>query len=395
MAITSPAAVISDAGIAAPTYAEVLEYFTTKYKAIYGEDVYLGPDSKDGQFIAIIALAMHDSNSTQVKLYNSFSPATAQGRALSNNVKINNMTRHEATRSTVDVKLIGVAGSEIKAGRVAAVNSNIEWALPESVVIPLSGEILVQATCTTKGANFAPKSTITVIRNPQRGWQSVTNPSDGVPGSSDETDAALRARQAISTMTTAYTVLDAIVADLRQLNNVTRVKAYENDTAQVDANTLPPHSISLIVEGGDPQEIATAIGRKKSDGCGTYGSTTENFTNSSGVTIPIHFYRPTNVRIKVVVRVKARAGWLSSTIEEMQKAISAKVQGSELGSLLLYTKLYGVALMPNTAVEDTFELLSITMAKEGETQAATNIQLAFNEAAICVVADVDVRVTTT
>ncbi|MGC8170052.1 baseplate J/gp47 family protein, partial [Salmonella enterica] len=77
-------------------------------------------------------------------------------------------------------------------------NNNI-WNLPASVTIPPSGLITVTATCAAIGAVSAPAGTITTINTPTRGWQSVTNPADAVPGAEVESDAALRSRQKIST----------------------------------------------------------------------------------------------------------------------------------------------------------------------------------------------------
>ena len=82
--MTSPtAASITDTGITAPTFAEIYSYLVGQYQGIFGADIYITPDSQDGQFLAIIAAAINDSNAAAIAIYNSFSPATAQGQALS------------------------------------------------------------------------------------------------------------------------------------------------------------------------------------------------------------------------------------------------------------------------------------------------------------------------
>ena len=92
MSLTSIAPIVSATGISVPTYAQVLAYFTTQFQGIYGADVYLGNDSQDGQWLGVIAAAVNDTNNAAVAVYNSFSPATAQGASLSSNVKLNGLT---------------------------------------------------------------------------------------------------------------------------------------------------------------------------------------------------------------------------------------------------------------------------------------------------------------
>jgi len=52
--ITTTAATIDATGISAPSYEDILEYLRAQYQGIYGADVYLGNDSKDGQFLGIM-----------------------------------------------------------------------------------------------------------------------------------------------------------------------------------------------------------------------------------------------------------------------------------------------------------------------------------------------------
>lgn len=60
-------------------------------------------------------------------------------------------------------------------------------------------------------------------------------------------------------------MIESIVGEL--LNNVENVETasgYENDTDTVDERGLPPHSIEIIVEGGDNKRLAEATLQEKS-----------------------------------------------------------------------------------------------------------------------------------
>lgn len=86
-------------GISAPDYQTILSTLISYFQQIYGSDAYLEPDSKDGQMVALMALAIHDANNMAITVYNCFSPATSYGAALTSNVKI--MVFHVKARRTL------------------------------------------------------------------------------------------------------------------------------------------------------------------------------------------------------------------------------------------------------------------------------------------------------
>ena len=122
--IYDPVFSVSESGIQAPTYDEILEYFQSQAKAIFGSDINLDADTQDGQLIAIFAAALSDVNAQAISVYNAFNPATAKGIALDSAVKTNGLTRHEASHSTVDLRLVGQAGTIITNGIAIDGNDN-------------------------------------------------------------------------------------------------------------------------------------------------------------------------------------------------------------------------------------------------------------------------------
>ena len=75
-------ATIDETGLHLPDYPTVLEDVKARFRGIYGDDLYLGPDSQDGQLCAVFALALHDAYTLAGSVYNAYSPATAQGAGL-------------------------------------------------------------------------------------------------------------------------------------------------------------------------------------------------------------------------------------------------------------------------------------------------------------------------
>lgn len=385
------AAKVTASGISAPDYQTILNTLTGYFQQIYGDDVYLEPDSKDGQMLAIYALGIHDANNTAIAVYNSFSPATAQGRGLASNVKINGIAVTPASRSTADVRIVGQVGTLITNGTVRDSNG-ISWSLPASVVIGIDGTVTVTATCQIDGAVVAPAGSITEIGTPTRGWQSVTNPAAATAGRKVETDAELRQRQAKSVAIPSLTVLDGIMGAVATLDGVERYRGYENDTSVEDANGLPPHSISLVVAGGDAAAIAKTIATKKTPGGGTYGTTTISVTDKYGIVHPISFFRPTSVDIFARVEIKALQGYTSAVGEEIRTAVAAYINEIEIGDPVYLTRLFLPANLNGNADSATFDITDLQIGTSPGSLAPANVVNGFNAVAACASANVEVVV---
>ncbi|ELC7788733.1 baseplate J/gp47 family protein [Escherichia coli] len=377
-------ATVTAEGISAPDYQTILDTLTSYFQQIYGSDAYLEPDSKDGQMVALVALAIHDANNTAISVYNCFSPATGYGAALTSNVKINGIARRGATNSTVDLVLTGTAGTSITNGTVKDTN-NVIWRLPALVTIGVGGTVTVTATCSNSGAVAALVGTVTTINSPTRGWASVTNPAAATVGAPAETDAELRIRQGQSVALPSLTPFEGVDGAIANVAGVTRHKLYENDTGATDSNGLPPHSISAIVDGGDVTEIAQTIRGNKGQGTATYGTTSVTVPDTYGNLHVISFSRSTDVPIYGHITLKAFTGYTSQIGVQIQQAVSDYINGLTIGDDVLLSRIYspanlGVVSGGNARYYDIQELL---IGKSAGSLAATNIIIAYNESASC------------
>ncbi|EHJ9463921.1 baseplate J/gp47 family protein [Salmonella enterica] len=377
-------ATVTAEGISAPDYQTILDTLTSYFQQIYGSDAYLEPDSKDGQMVALVALAVHDANNTAIAVYNCFSPATGYGAALTSNVKINGIARKGATNSTVDLLLTGTAGTTITNGTVKDTN-NVIWRLPDSVVIGVDGTVTATAICSKSGAVAAPAGTITTINTPTRGWTSVTNPAAATVGAPAETDAELRIRQGQSVAIPSITPFEGVDGAIANIAGVTRHKLYENDTGKTDGNGLPPHSISAIVDGGDVTEIARTIRGNKGQGVRTWGKTSVTVPDKYGNPHIISFSRPTDVPVYGKITLKVFAGYTSLIGVQIQQAVADYINRLMIGDQVLLSRIYspanlGVVSGGNARYYDIQELL---IGKSPEAVAAANINIAYDESASC------------
>lgn len=387
-------ATVTAEGISAPDYQTVLDTITGYFQQIYGSDAYLDPDSKDGQMVALVALAIHDANNTAISVYRSFSPATALGDALTSNVKINGITRRAATNSTVDLLLTGTVGTTITNGSVRDTNS-VVWNLPATVVIGSDGTVVATATCVNSGAVAAVAGSVNGINTPTRGWASVTNPLAATVGVAAETDAELRVRQSQSVALASLTPFDAVDGAIANVEGVTRHKLFENDTETTDANGLPAHSISAIVEGGDATSIANTIRSVKGQGVSTYGTTAVVVTDKYGNPYTIRFSRPVDVPVYVSITLKALTGYTSDIGDEMKAAVASYINSLAIGDGVLLSRVYspanlGVVSGGNARYYDIMELL---IGRSAESVAAANVTIVYDEAVSCSVENIEITVT--
>ena len=369
---------IDDTGYHYADYPTVLAWLQDQYKGIYGADVYLEADSQDGEFLAVLAKAMYDSFALGASGYNARSPKTAQGVGLSTVVKINGISRRIATNSTVDVLIVGTAGTVITNGIVQD-TLNQKWNLPASVTIPGGGSITVTATAQNLGAVSAIANSVNKIFTPTLGWQTVNNPAAATLGAPVEKDAELRARQAISVANPSLTVFEGTVGAVANVSGVTAVRGYENPTGSTDANGVPAHSICVVAANGDALTIAETIALHKTPGTGTFGGVTETVYDSHGMPLSIKFQRPTTATISVRVTLSAGVGWTTDYETLIAKAVADVINAFGIGSTILISKLYAPAYLLGTPAGETYDITLIEIKKNAGSFVTTNIALAFDE----------------
>lgn len=386
-------ATVNAQGISAPDYQAILSTITSYFQQIYGTDAYLDPDSKDGQMVALVALAIHDANNTAIQVYSSFSPSTAMSDALSRNVKINGIGRNGETRSVVDLLCTGTAGQTITNGSVRDAN-NIIWNLPASVTIQPGGQVTVTATCATPGAVAAMPGTVNQINTPTRGWISVTNPSAATVGTAIEQDSALRIRQSQSVALPSLTPFAALDGAIANVAGVTRHKLYENDTGSQDANGLPAHSVAAIVDGGDVTAVAQTIRGKKGQGVSTFGSTSVVVPDFWGNPHTIYFSRPSPVPVFVAITLKVFTGYTTQVGNDIKKAIAAYINSLSIGDDVLLSRVYSPANLGVMSGGESryYDINSLQIGRTVAGVAAANIVTAYNEAVTCSVDNIAITV---
>lgn len=386
------AAQLTSTGVSYPTYADTLASLQASFRLIYGSDIYIEPDSQDGQWLAFLAQLIYDQNQAVEAAYLNMNPDYALGTGLSSLVKINGIARLVATYSTVTLLVSGDIGTVITNGQAADINGNV-WNLPATVTIGSTGSVTVTATAAQPGAIAAAPNTVTSIRTPTLGWALVNNAASATPGAPVETDVQLRSRQTKSTSLPAQTVLQGVVASVGALAGVIEVIGYENDTDTTDADGIPEHSIALVVGGGDSTAIATAINLKKTPGTGTFGNTNVTITDLNGLPKVIKFYRPVDNQMKMAVTIKALPGYTSTVGDAIKQALVDYMAALPTGATVIYSRLYFPAQLNGQGAWQTFEVTNLQVATLAGSLGAADIDQLIYQKAVLQTSNITLTVT--
>lgn len=379
---STPVAYIDAAGMHVPTADEERAYFENGMRNIYGEDIVLDNSTMDGQMIGLLSDCLHDVNSSLFSSWQSFDPDASNGVRLDMIAKMNGLARAVSTFSTVDLRIIGQAGTVILAGRVADAFGYV-WVMPDRVEIPETGEITVTATCSTKGAIQARAGTVSQIQTVERGWQVATNPNDAAPGTPVERDPAFRRRRALSTAVPARDALEAAEGAILAIPGVIACKAYENDTNVTDARGLPPHSIAFVVKGGDGQTIANMIRLKKSPGASTFGDNEFTTYNRAGVSRKTTFFRPKSVPVAYYLDVQPLQGYTVDVARAIRETLAAWTNNLPQGDPIARQRASIPAQLNGALASQTFILRDLKVARDGLTPLNRDVALSFYERPTC------------
>jgi uncharacterized phage protein gp47/JayE len=169
-----------------------------------------------------------------------------------------------------------------------------------SIDIPqyfIDGVITVNALTAAQvtGNISVPSNAVTTIILGTPGLTSTTNPNAYVVGRDEETDEELRSRMLVSQSVRGTATVDAITDGLLNIDSVTSVVVYENDTFVVDGDGRPPKSFEAYVEGGLDQDIGDSIWSNKAAGIQAFGTTAVGVTDVNGVPRVVYFSRPVQV----------------------------------------------------------------------------------------------------
>jgi len=336
----------------------------------FGETVNLLPTSVFGQIVGIASDREADIWDILEDVYASQYPLGAEGQSLDSICSITGVRRLQATKSTVTLSCNLNAGVTLPIGRVVSQGEGSDVRFATIAEVTNSGgspdDIDVEAESEETGPIAATSGTLTHIETPVTGWNSATNALDADPGRDIESHAALRARREQQLRITGKAALDSIIAEVGDVDGVAAVTGFENDTDAADGNGMPPHSIEILVSGGDDQDIIDAIWRAKGGGIQAHGTESGTAVDSIGGTHTVKFSRPDEIDIYVDVEIETDDDYPSDGDDQIKVAVAAKGDGLGVDGDVVASALYGSVHGVSGVVEITKLWISTTNPPTGD-----------------------------
>lgn len=191
------------------------------------------------------------------------------------------------------------------------------------------------------GKVYIPQGLICEILTIVSGFESCSNLVSPTYGRLAETDVEFRHSYLAKSAIRSSRMIDSITSFiLEMVDGVASADGFENNTERVDREGRPPHSIEIIVDGGDETLIAHAIVEKKAGGIQTYGNIEIQIVTRRGDTIPIRFNRPESLYVWLKVTLHGDRSSLPSNYKTLTvHSILEDSKEYEAGSALLSQRL--------------------------------------------------------
>ncbi len=149
------------------------------------------------------------------------------------------------------------------------------------------------------GAVEVEPGTITEAVTLFAGVLSINNPHAVILagiGRNEETDEQLKFRRRLSVAPASVGYLEGIRGNLLHIAEVTTAHVYENTTNSTSKEGMPPHSIWVIIKGGQDADIADVIYRTKTAGIDTFGEVSYTVRRTHGNDFVAKFSRAKSIK---------------------------------------------------------------------------------------------------
>lgn len=349
-------------GFVPETLEEIREGIVEELKEEFGPNV-LADDGGAllGNLVGIISERLALLNEAAEAVYSSQDPDKAVGQALVALCALTGTLPEEAASSTVTLTMTGTASTVVPAGKVVSVETTeVRFATTEEATLAAvsawassTGYTLGQRVknggnvyqCITAGTSAgsggptteedditdntvhwrflgagdaaddvaaeaeetgalpAASGTLTVIETPVTGWYGAINLLDATLGQSADNDTTLRPRRENELRGDGNSTHEAIRTAVLAVDDVISVTVFANETHLENSDGMPPHSIEVLVRGGDDDEIRQAIYDSKAEGILAHGTESGTVTGSDGRDHTIAFSRPEEIEIHVELDV--------------------------------------------------------------------------------------------
>jgi len=355
-------------GFQAPTDAQILAGVQADMNAAFGGGLNFSTSTgsavnptPQGQLAISLTAIISAVYAEFVNFTNQVNPAFAEGRMQDAIGNIYFIQRYPAQGTVVQCICTGAEGVTIPGGSIgtppavmAVDESGNQYRCSEGGVIPAGGSLTLPFVNILPGPIQCLAGTLNVIYSTIPGWDSITNPSDGVVGNDAESRAAFETRRVATVEGNSFGPVGAVIGAVANVDGVLDFIGYSNNTA-APVNYLgvmvPANSMFICVAGGSEADIGAAIFSKLNPGPPMFGNTTvtvydDNPLYTAPIPYEVTFEVPEELAIIFSVVIHNGPTVPSDAVALIQNAIVNAFNGvdggprARIGSLLFASRYY-------------------------------------------------------
>ena len=368
---------------------DILAEYQSLFKTIFG-DINTDPSTPQGQIITSLTQIDLATISYLENLANAFFFGGSGDFLDKWAWNLYRVTRKQGTPSSVMITITGRPTTDIPSDFTISDGSE-NYIIEAPTRIGENGEVIAKFNNIVINDFVAKANTITQIVTNVDGVERVNNENNATQAIFRETDAELFNRCLYFGSTATNASFRSILANVAQVKGVNRIAGAENVANQnkiINGVELTPHSICIVVDGGEAQEIAEAIQKSRATGCDMVGD----------IEIPLYidkqkyiyrFYRPKTVAIKVKVTAsQANSGLIRADFEKITKeALANFINNLDIAKTITQPLLSNALIK---IVGSDFNIDDLQFSKKGENLAYSPINLKLNEIATISLDDIEV-----
>jgi hypothetical protein len=339
MTTNVPAPVFTATGFQSPTQQQILAGVLADLNQAFGGNLNISNlSSPQGQLASSMAAIIGNVYDAFLQMTNNMNPNFTSGRFQDAIAALYFLKRIKSASTVVQCTVTGLSGLTVAVGALAQDEAGNVYTSTSAFTF-VNGTASVQFANNAPGPIPCPAGTLTSIFQLVPGWDSITNPDDGVEGNLAETTSAFAARRTATVAANSVNSLASIQGAVLQVPGVLDAFVTENDQATsvtIGGVTLAANSLYVAAVGGQAMAVAQAIFSKKAPGCAYNGNTTQTVTVTEGYAVPFPTYQvtfeiPSSLPILFAVSLANNAQVPSTAATQIQNAIIAAFSGSTNG----------------------------------------------------------------
>lgn len=253
--------IFGPSGLTIQTFDEILAEVQDDFRTAFGEAIATDVKSTAGQLQRLLAMRESQIQEQMLELYQGSDPRLAEGVLFDQSASLLGVVREAARPALVLGTITGTPATAIPDGFRVSVGGFVFEVTSGPYVIGGGGTVAgVEVTSQLDGPIDVSLLGAWTLTDSLAGVTGFDDDSQPDLGRLVEGDAEFRERVEIERFRRGQGGLAAIEAAVSAIAAVDYVRAYHNVTTDpVDANGIPLFAINVVVEGGDPAEVAAAI----------------------------------------------------------------------------------------------------------------------------------------